>query len=404
VAAGDTVLLNASNIVNLSALTPAATYAFYPADFTTQSDGLELDGGTLRLGAGAYLAPSSASSKPIHIGSLGATFQTFAQFIPLPFQPAYTADFALPIVADGPLTIGTNDRSTGNGAGVALSGTNSLSAVMVNNAALSAIGPSSLGNAQITLNNSILQLTPRLPVAPAVTSPYTINLTVISSSILADAGYLTPQADVSFSLRSTSLLIDKLTLAAPLTLDLFLASATFSTLHLTADATLASTGRFGSTTLSALTADGTPRALTLKGSTHHASFQITGPIQNSLSLLLDNATLLLVAPQDPGSATAFSINASSTLDFAANYDLSSPNAPTLSGDGLIIIDANTTLILPIDSAFSGSIQILGTLVLTPPLNSANTNLTPNFTLFPAPEPASLSLLALALPLLLHRRR
>jgi hypothetical protein len=128
-----------------------------------------------------------------------------------------------------------------------------------------------------------------------------------------------------------------------------------------------------------------------------------------------SAHLLLQAPQQAATTGTFEVQGQTgvppgILEFAADYDFSSLKGPTLLhsiyDDGLLLIDPGVTLTLPLDTAFSGTIQVLGTLIIAAPLNPANLNVTPNFTLLPAPvpEPASLALLTCAAPLLLRKRR
>jgi hypothetical protein len=95
-----------------------------------------------------------------------------------------------------------------------------------------------------------------------------------------------------------------------------------------------------------------------------------------------------------------------TLEFAATYDFSSALGPTITSDGLVIVDAGATLTLPLDIAFSGTIQVDGTLVVAPPLDPANTDILPAFSVRfpPGPEPAALALLACGAPVLFARRR
>jgi hypothetical protein len=124
--------------------------------------------------------------------------------------------------------------------------------------------------------------------------------------------------------------------------------------------------------------------------------------------------VLLAAPQQAATTGAFAIEKFSSLptgilEFATDYDFSSPTGPFFthyaSGDGLLIIDPGITLTLPLDTPFAGTIQNNGTLLIAPPLNPANLNMTPNFTILPTavPEPTSLLSAALALPLALLRR-
>jgi hypothetical protein len=127
---------------------------------------------------------------------------------------------------------------------------------------------------------------------------------------------------------------------------------------------------------------------------------------NTGTLAAVSGTTLLAAPQQSDTTGIFNVASAATLHFAADYDFSPLAGPTLTGSGLVIIDAGITLTLPIDSAFAGNIQVDGTLVLTPARDPESVNAIPLFTvLTPAPEPASLLLLTLPASLLLrHRRR
>jgi hypothetical protein len=123
--------------------------------------------------------------------------------------------------------------------------------------------------------------------------------------------------------------------------------------------------------------------------------------------------VLIAARQQSLTTGTFTVDNGAILEFAADYDFSSPTGPSLlhsiyqsaDDDGLLIIDPNTTLTIPLDTAFAGTIQVDGTLIIAPPLNPANLNMTPNFTILPTqvPEPATLALLTLAIPLLLRKR-
>jgi hypothetical protein len=116
-----------------------------------------------------------------------------------------------------------------------------------------------------------------------------------------------------------------------------------------------------------------------------------------------NAGTLAIDAQDNGSYGAFHLAAGATLDLAATYNFAS--GPTLDGAGLLIIRPGATVTLPMDTAFTGSIEVDGTLVLAPPLDPANAGITPSFTILepPTPEPASLALLLTLLPRLARRR-
>ncbi|HVX83401.1 MAG TPA: PEP-CTERM sorting domain-containing protein [Phycisphaerae bacterium] len=127
---------------------------------------------------------------------------------------------------------------------------------------------------------------------------------------------------------------------------------------------------------------------------------------NTGTLTVSAGTCRIAAPQDPATTGIFNVNAGATLEFSANYDFSSPTDPTLTGAGLLIIDPGITLALPVDSAFSGTIEVNGTLLLTAPRDPNSTLTSPNFTVLntPVPEPASLTLLAVGATALFRRRR
>ncbi|HVX85251.1 MAG TPA: hypothetical protein VH253_10740 [Phycisphaerae bacterium] len=110
--------------------------------------------------------------------------------------------------------------------------------------------------------------------------------------------------------------------------------------------------------------------------------------------------------QQAATTGEFAMDSGSTLEFAASCDFSSPGGPTRTGpDGLTIVDPGITLTLPSDTAFAGTIDVYGTLVIAPPLNPADAGLSPTFTVVDeVPEPASLTLLALVIPFSLRRRR
>jgi hypothetical protein len=125
---------------------------------------------------------------------------------------------------------------------------------------------------------------------------------------------------------------------------------------------------------------------------------------NTGYLHVSGATLTLAAAQDPLTTGHFSVDSDGALTFAADYDFSAPAGPTLDGTGLVIIAPGTTLTLPMDTAFAGTLQVDGTLLLAAPLDPANAGITPRFMLLPTPEPASLALFTFALPALRRRRR
>jgi hypothetical protein len=128
--------------------------------------------------------------------------------------------------------------------------------------------------------------------------------------------------------------------------------------------------------------------------------------QNPGAVDIQSGALLLAAAQDPLTTGTFTVESTATLQFAADYSFAAATDPTLSGDGLLVINPNTTLTLAIDTAFSGTIQVDGTLILAPARDPANQNTQPHFSILPTPipEPATLSLLALAAPLFLRHRR
>ncbi|HVS71619.1 MAG TPA: hypothetical protein VHQ47_10230 [Phycisphaerae bacterium] len=145
---------------------------------------------------------------------------------------------------------------------------------------------------------------------------------------------------------------------------------------------------------------------------------------NHLSLVVTGGTVTLVAfdklaalylnggttifgpaadPPAPASSTTIFLRTNGIFEFASSYNFDSPLAPTLTGTGHITIDPGVSLTLPIDTAFSGTILVNGTLILAPALNpSAPTFNFTTITSSPVPEPASLAFLTLT-PLLLTRR-
>jgi hypothetical protein len=145
-------------------------------------------------------------------------------------------------------------------------------------------------------------------------------------------------------------------------------------------------------------------SITISAGTATVTFGSSLAFRNTGMLVLRSGTLLLAAAQDPLTTGQFDVRPVATLEFAANYDFSSPAGPTLTGSGLLIVDADTTLTLPVDTAFTGTIQVDGQLIIAPALNPADINMTPHFTILPVPEPLSVILLSVAAPLLLIRRR
>ncbi|HVX85250.1 MAG TPA: hypothetical protein VH253_10735 [Phycisphaerae bacterium] len=123
-----------------------------------------------------------------------------------------------------------------------------------------------------------------------------------------------------------------------------------------------------------------------------------------------STTLDLAAPQKPETTGLFYIHPDGILEFAADYDFSSLGGPSIghgdaATDGLIIVDPGITLTLPSDTAFAGTIDVYGTLVIAPPLNPADAGLSPTFTVVDeVPEPASLGILAVGAPCVLLRPR
>jgi T5SS/PEP-CTERM-associated repeat protein len=111
----------------------------------------------------------------------------------------------------------------------------------------------------------------------------------------------------------------------------------------------------------------------------------------------------IIVPGSPLGYLPFALGANATFELTASYDFSSLYSADLTGTGLLIIDPGATVTLPIDTAFSGTIQVNGTLVLAPARNPNAATF--NFSVLDAPsvpEPASLALLTLGTPLLLRR--
>lgn len=146
-----------------------------------------------------------------------------------------------------------------------------------------------------------------------------------------------------------------------------------------------------------------PSQLTLTPATAVPStFINTGTVEIS-----DSATLHLYAAQDPATTGVFTLDTpNATLDLAADYSFATATDPTLTGNGLVIVDPGTALTLAADTAFTGTIQVEGTLIIAPPRDpNAPASSLMQFTVVSAvPEPASLGLLGAALVPLLGRRR
>jgi hypothetical protein len=136
--------------------------------------------------------------------------------------------------------------------------------------------------------------------------------------------------------------------------------------------------------------------------TSASTFINTGTVEIS-----DSATLHLYAAQDPATTGVFTLDTpNATLDLAADYSFATATDPTLTGNGLVIVDPGTALTLAADTAFTGTIQVEGTLIIAPPRDpNAPASSLMQFTVVSAvPEPASLGLLGAALVPLLGRRR
>jgi hypothetical protein len=398
---GDNLFLNINNIQLLQNINPAANFII---NFDTfQNQGLLIDGGTLRFPAVALFSVGSlAGSSMLRIGDDGAGVLSSGDYTALSVRTK-VATISMPILATGALNVGTTDTAVTFGHGALfLAGANSLADVSVRYAALGANTPDSLAGASLFLDHAFLFLNAAKLADAGATPTYDNTFSILGDTTLNDHVILFGQ--VTAAPAVPRLAIGTVNLGA--TLHLIVGSAAFhiANLHLTADAALSSRTNNRAIDLDLLSQDA-PHTLTLQGETGIAGarFRVASLSTFSSTLVVDNATLLLTAPQDPASTPTFFLAANATLDFAANYDFTS--GPSLSGTGLVIIDANTTFTLPIDTAFSGTIQVNGTLILTPALNPDNANITPAFTVLPTPIPEPATLLPLlAAPLLLNRRR
>jgi hypothetical protein len=398
--AGDTISLGASNIQNLHSLNPAATYIVQSS--ITQSDDLFLNGGTLQFQSPGFATSNTLSGAgTVHIGEAGETLLAPGDYTQLSANAPFSS-IANPIIATGPLTIGATDPNAATGHGpIFLSGNNALARVTVQYAALGVDSPASLANASLTLDHALLFLSSAS--SPPATVVYNNAITVSGESTLTDHSLLF--ANVNSASPGSRLTIDTLNLGAPLHVIVGAPTFHITNLHVTADTALIS--RSFPITIDTLSEDA-PHSLLLQGDTGiiGATFRANALSGVAGAITVDNAKFFLAAAQDPASPTTFAVDANATLEFAADYDLSSATDPTLTGAGTVIIDPGVTLTLSIDSAFAGTIEVNGTLFLTGPRDPGSTITTPNFTVrsAPVPEPASLALLAFAAPLLLRRRR
>jgi hypothetical protein len=366
----------------------------------------------------------------------------------------------VPINSLGELSIGSTDPAgTASHGGISLTGTNTIPSIAVNYAALAVNSPAALGTGPVTLDHAVLSLT-GLRAASGGTTAFVNPITIKAVSRLTAS---------SINSGVPGLSVGPLTLGASLELDVdYFTNFTIASLRPTADATL-TVGGPNVISIGALLADNNPHALTFtQPNSSSTSINITGPVADTgpititatylefngsvapssnpitlapgfngsglggsasinrpIIVIADRinvfyATGALSAPsidvrkgflrfaglQGSATTTAFTVAAAATIEFWNSFDFSSPANPTLNGSGLVIIRPGVTLTLPIDSAFTGTIQINGTLVLAPPLNPATFDGTPTFNVIgiPIPEPTALSTLLLASPLLLRRRR
>jgi hypothetical protein len=399
---GDNIYLNIDNVEHLQDLNPAAAYIVSYPRFQTQD--LNLNGGSLQFSSfGLSTLGSLAGTGVLRIGPDGATFLAPGSYTALSFN-RNVATISMSVIATGTLRIGPTDPAATFGHGALfLSAANSLADVSVRYAALGVLNPAALADASLCLDHAFLFLNPAKLSDPSATPTYNNTFSILGDSTLNDHVILF--GPVSAGASVPRLAIGTVNLGANLHFLVGSAAFRIANLHLTADAALSSRTNNRTIDLDLLSQDA-PHALTLQGETgiKGARFRVASFSTFSSNLVVDNATLLLTAPQDPASTPTFFLAANATLDFAANYDFTS--GLSLTGDGLVIIDANTALTLPIDTTFSGTIQVNGTLILAPALNPDNANITPAFTILPTPipEPATLLPLLLAGPLLARPRR
>ncbi len=395
---GDAISLGASNIQNLHSLNPAATYIVQAS--LTQSDDLFLNGGTLQFASPIFTTSNAFSGAgTLHIGEAGETLLAPGDYTKLSFNTPFSS-ISNPIIATGPLTIGTTDLNAATGHGpLFLSGNNSLGNVTVQYAALGVNSPASLANASLTLDHAFLFLSSAS--SPPATVVYNNAITVTGESTLTDHSVLF--ANVNSTSPGPRLTLDTINLGAPLHVIVGASTFHITNLHVTADTSLIS--RSLPINLDTLSEDA-PHALLLQGDTGitGATFHANALSAFAGSISVDNARFVLAAAQDPASPATFAVDSNAILEFADNYDFSTSDDPTLTGTGTVIIDPGITLRLPVDTAFSGTIEVNGTLFIAPPLDPDDLNASPHFTVLPVPEPASLAFLGLAAPMLLCRRR
>jgi hypothetical protein len=360
------------------------TLGLSPSSFSfTNNASITLSNQTAALSINAAFADTASSS--IDLGTKGT----------LTFNSPFTMQGSVSGAGTFSLALAPNTTDPGS----TLSGPYSLT------------GTTSLSNAHATFTPSANASTAALLLSnnSALSGTLTVTSTLTLDSSTINAALTTTSANISIKQSTTTaptLDAATLTIATNHTASV----DTDATLHLQHNATLINNGTLSSAhtvTISSNATTGTLQnngTLTLSAATTTLAADLT--FQNPGAVDIQSGTLLLAAPQDPLTTGLFTVESAATLQFAADYSFAAATDPTLSGDGLLIISPSTTLTLAIDTAFSGTIQVDGALILAPARDPANQNTQPHFSILPAPipEPTTLSLLALAAPLFLRRRR
>ena len=284
---GDSVRLQASNVVGLKQLNPALNYVIDAPSTTQQGEGFNINGGTLFFrnpGQSLQTGPAAVGDSTIRIGTQGATIAGFGGFLfspPVAGTSAEVVNFwdssiQVPVVAQGTVNFGyaANVPSNSSGAIVLTNSSNQFGTVNINNVALVGTSPGALTGANITLNGGALALFSN----GTGSSPTLFNNPVVvngPSAIVDDTRFVTVSS--TFLSPNHAVALNSVTVGSAL---LFLGSnhgITINSLQLNGNATLYSSGS-ASITLNGISEDSTSRSLNFTG---NEQFLIKGPLTST---------------------------------------------------------------------------------------------------------------------------